>query len=227
MKRIVLILSVLLGLGAVAKAQSSRDFDFGTMLSAKFSANLKHNLSIGAEEELRFNQNSTQFNRWLNGVNVSYSFLHNRMEIGLNLEYIRRSNKDYYCENRGRIGLDLSYSETFRRFKFTYRSRFNSTFMDETTGEHRVNPKLYWRNKFQVSYQRPNSRFKYTLSAELFWLLNDPKQCIIDNIRTTLLVDYRIARRHSIALMLRNNNDIQVKNPVSIFYLGLQYRMKL
>ena len=227
MKRIVLILSLLLGLGAVTKAQSSRDFDFGTMLSAKFSADLKHNFSIGAEEELRFNHNSTQFNRWLNGVNVSYSFLRNRMEVGLNVEYIRRYNNDDYYENRGRIGLDLSYSETFRQFKFTYRSRLNSTFLDETTGEHRVNPKIYWRNKFQASYQRPNSRFKYTLSAELFWLLNDPKHCVVDNIRTTFIVDYRIARRHSLALMVRNNNEIQVKNPVSIFYLGLQYKLKL
>jgi len=227
MKRLALIALCLVCFVPIVSAQSERDFDFGTMLSAKFSANLKKNFSIGAEEEIRFSRNSTQFNRWLNGVNVSYSFLHDRMEVGLNLEYIRRYNNDDYYENRGRIGIDLSYSETFRRFKFTYRSRFNSTFLDETTGEHRVNPKVYWRNKFQASYQRPNSRFKYTLSAELFWLLNDPKHCVIDNIRTTLIIDYRIARRHSIALMLRNNNDIQVKDPVSILYVGLQYRMKM
>jgi len=227
MKRILVIVLFVVGFSSAVSAQSERDFDFGTMLSAKMSVDLKKNFSIGAEEEVRFSRNSTQFNRWLNGVNVSYSFLRNRMEVGLNVEYIRRYNNDDFYENRGRIGLDLSYSETFRQFKFTYRSRFNSTFMDETTGEHRVNPKIYWRNKFQTTYQRPNSRWKYTLSAELFWLLNDPKHCIVDNIRTTLIVDYRIARRHSLALMLRNNNDILVKKPVSILYVGLQYRMKL
>lgn len=227
MKRIALIALLMVCFVAVMSAQSERDFDFGTMLSAKFSASLKKGFSVGAEEEIRFNKNSTQFNRWLNGVNVSYSFLHNRMEVGLNLEYIRRYNNDDYYENRGRVGIDISYAEEVRNFKLTYRSRFNSTFLDETTGEHRVNPKIYWRNKFQASYQYPNSRFKFTLSAELFWLLNDPKRCVIDNIRTTFIVDYRIARRHSLALMMRNNNEIQVKNPVSIFYLGLQYRMKL
>lgn len=227
MKRIALIALLVVSFVAVMPAQSERDFDFGTMLSAKFSANLKKNFSIGASEELRFSNNSTQFNRWLNGVDVSYSFLRNRMEVGLNVDYIRRYNNDNYYENRGRVGLDLSYTQEVRNFKMTYRSRFNSTFMDETTGDHRVNPKVYWRNKFQVTYQYPKSRFKYTLSAELFWLLNDPKNCVVDNIRTTFAVNYRIARRHSMALMLRNNNEIQVKHPVSTFYLGLQYRFKL
>ena len=89
-----------------------------------------------------------------------------------------------------------------------------------------MNPKLYWRNRLQVSYQQPNSRFKYALSAELFWLLNDPKGSYIDNLRTVASVEYRLTRRHYLSLFARMDNDLQVKEPVDRFYLGLNFEMK-
>ena len=131
-----------------------------------------------------------------------------------------------FYENRARVGLDVTYAETFRRFKFTYRSRLMTTFRDERTGDYRVNPKMYWRHRFQVGYQMPNSRFKYAFSTELHWLLNDPQASVIDNIRTVLTVDYRLTRHQSVSLSARMDNDIQVKEPVDRFYLGLIYHLK-
>jgi hypothetical protein len=71
-----------------------------------------------------------------------------------------------------------------------------------------------------------NSRFKYSLSAELFWLTNDPKGSFVDNIRTVLAVDYRLARQYSLSLFVRMDNDLQVKEPVDRFYLGLTFKAK-
>ena len=67
---------------------------------------------------------------------------------------------------------------------------------------------------------------KYTLSTELHWLLNDPQASVIDNIRTVLTVDYRLSRRQTLSLSGRMDNDIQVKEPVDRFYLGLTYQLK-
>ena len=86
--------------------------------------------------------------------------------------------------------------------------------------------KLYWRNRFKVTYQRPNSRFKYSLSVELFWLTNDPKGSFVDNLRTVFAVDYRLARRYSISAFARMDNDLQVKEPVDRFYFGLTLKAK-
>ena len=148
------------------------------------------------------------------------------MKLGLAGDYIRRANSKGYYENRYRLGVQLTYTETFRRFKFGMRTKLLSTFYDETTGEHRVNPKLYWRNRLQVSYQLPNSRFKYALSTELFWLTNDPKNRIVDNLRTVATVEYRLTRQHYLAAFARMDNDLQVKEPVDRFYLGLTFKMK-
>ena len=101
-----------------------------------------------------------------------------------------------------------------------------TTFRDERTGDYRLNPKMYWRNRFQVAYQRPNSRYKYSLSTELHWLVNDPKARVVDNLRTVLTVDYRLSRRQTLSLSARMDNDLQVKEPVDRFYLGLTYQFK-
>ena len=207
-------------------AQSERNSDFGAILSAKYDVDLTRKLALEVEEELRFDHNCTQFDRWLNSVTLEYPFLHNRMHVGISGGAIRRYNDRHFYESRARVGLDVTYAETWRRFKFSYRSRLMTTFRDERVGDYRVNPKMYWRNRFQVAYQMPNSRFKYELSTELHWLVNDPKASVIDNIRTVFTIDYRLSRRQHLGLSVRMDNDIQVKEPVDRLYLGLAYHYK-
>lgn len=220
------LLALLLAWVLSSFAQSERSTDFGVILDAKYDGSLVGRMDIEVEEELRFDHNCTQLDRWLNSVTLEYPFLHNRMHVGLSGGAIRRYNDKGYFENRARVGIDVSYAETYHRYKFTYRSRLMTTFRDERTGDYRVNPKMYWRNRFQVAYQMPNSRFKYAFSTELHWLINDPKASVIDNIRTVLTVDYRLSRHQSISFSARMDNDIQVKEPVDRFYLGITYHLK-
>ena len=224
MKRLLLILLLMVSVSVFA--QSERTTDFGGIVSAEGEVGLGGPWGMSVEEELRFDHNFTQFDRWLNSVGVDYTCLHNRMNIGLTGDYIRRHNDRGYYENRGRIGLQVTYTEDYRRFRFQVRSKLLGTFFDERTGEHRVNPRLYWRNRVKVSYQRPNSRFKYSLSAELFWLTNDPKNGGVDNLRTVLSVDYRLSRRHYLSAFARMDNDLWVKEPVDRFYIGLTFKAK-
>ena len=220
------LIALFLSVSVVAFAQSERTTDLGGIVSAEVSAGLGGKFGLSVEEELRFKNSCTQFDRWLNSVGVEYSCLHNRMNIGVTADYIRRYNDVGYYENRGRLGLQVTYTEEYRYFKFQGRSKLIGTFMDESTGEHRVNPRLYWRNRLKVTYQHPNSRFKYSLYAELFWLTNDPKGSYIDNLRTVFSVDYRLARQYSLSAFVRMDNDLQVKKPVDQFYLGLTFKAK-
>jgi len=223
-KRLLFI--ALMTVSVATFAQSERTTDMGGIVSAEFSTDLGGDFGLSVEEELRFDNRCTEFDRWLNSLGVDYTFWRNRMKVGLTGDYIRRHNDEGYYENRWRLGAQLTYSENFRHFKFAYRTKLISTFFDERTGEHRVNPKLYWRNRLQISYQQPNSRFKYSLSAELFWLLNDPKNSVVDNLRTVASVEYRLTRRHYLTAFARMDNDLQVKEPVDRFYFGLDFRMK-
>ena len=224
MKKLLFI--VLLLVSVRAFAQSERSTDFGGIVSAEAEAALGGPWGMSVEEELRFDHSFTQFDRWLNSVGVDYTCLHNRMNIGLTADYIRRHNDKGYYENRGRLGLQVTYTEEWHRFKFQVRSKAMATFLDERTGEHGVNPRLYWRNRVKVTYQPMNSRFKYALSTELFWLTNDPKKGGLDNLRTVLSVDYRLSRRYYLSAFARMDNDLRVKEPVDLLYLGLTFKAK-
>ena len=223
-RRVVFVFVFMMALSAYG--QSERSTDFGVILGAKYQSPSLGKFTLGVEEELRFDHNCSRFDRWLNEVEVEYPCLHNRMRLGLAGGAIRRYNDKGYYENRARMGVDVTYAETVRRFKLSVRSRVMATFRDERVADYRINPKIYWRNRFQIAYQRPNSRFKYELSTELHWLVNDPKARVIDNLRTVLNVDYRLTRRQTLSAFLRMDNDLQVKQPVDRFYLGLTYHYK-
>ena len=88
MKKLVFIVSLLLSVGVFA--QSERTTDFGGIVSAEGEFGFGGPWGMSVEEELRFDHNFTQFDRWLNSVGVDYTCLHNRMNIGLTGDYIRR-----------------------------------------------------------------------------------------------------------------------------------------
>ena len=224
MKKLCLIVLLLATLGVFA--QSERVADLGGIVSAEASVGLGGPFGLSVEEELRFKNSCTQFDRWLNSVGVDYSCLRNRMNIGLTVDYIRRYNDRGYYENRGRLGVQAVYTEEYRQFKFQVRTKLIGTFLDPSTGEHRVNPRLYCRNRLKVIWQPINSRFKYALSTEFFWLTNDPKGSYVDNLRTVFSVDYRLARRYSLSAFVRMDNDLQVKEPIDRLYLGLTLKAK-
>lgn len=224
MKRLPFIALLLLSTGVFA--QSERTTDFGGIASAELEMGLPAHFGLLVGEELRFDNNCTQFDRWLNSVGVDYTCMHNRMNVGLSVDYIRRYNDKEYYENRGRLGLQVTYAEEYRLFKFQVRSKAIATFFDECTGEHRVNPRVYWRNRLKVTYQPMFSRFKYGFSAEVFWLTNDPKGSFIDNLRTVASVEYRLSRPHYLVAFVRMDNDLQVSEPVDRFYFGLTFKAK-
>ncbi|MBP5572670.1 MAG: DUF2490 domain-containing protein [Bacteroidales bacterium] len=224
---LLVLLSLRLLWAVPAFSQSVRSTDVGAILGAKYEGTLAGDLALQVEEELRFEGwNGHHLDRWLNELTVEYPFLHRRMHVGISGGAIRRYNDRGYYENRARLGLDVSYAETFRRFKFSYRSRLMATFRDEAVADYRVNPKLYWRHRLQATYQMPGSRFKYALSTELHWLVNDPKASVVDNLRTVFTVNYRLTRRQSLSAFLRLDNDLQVKHPMDRIYVGLTYHYK-
>lgn len=224
-------LLLLLALALPSFAQSERNRDFGAIVGMDCSVGLWRNVELEVEEELRFeNYGGAHLERWLNEVSIEaplsfIPWMGNRLHAGLLLGYVRHHTDQGYFDNRLRYGVDLSYYETLRRFKFSYRTRVLCTYRDERMGDYKVNPKWYWRNKLQAAYQLPGSRFKYTFSTELFMRMR-AEDSFIDHLRATLSVTYRVTRRQSISGLVRMDNELQVKEPFDRFYLGLAYHLK-
>lgn len=228
LKRIPIVLVVLFALSLPIWGQSERITDVGAIVEAKASAAMG-DTELEVEEELRFaSYERFHLDRWLTSLTlerpVPFPWFGKRLHVGIHADYVRHYDDHHYYDNRWRTGLFVSYYENVRRFKFSYRTRVMLTYRDERTGDYRVNPKWCWRNKLQAVYQRPNSRFKYTLSTECFMRLRaQARESFIDQWRTTFAVNYRLTRQQSISVFARMDNDLQVKKPFDTFYLGLSY----
>lgn len=226
------ILALLMALSLPAFSQNRRASDLGLVADAEYSTPLFGDVTMTVEEELRFKSyDGVHLDRWLNSLAfetpINIPMLGKRLHVGAQVGYMRHYDDEQYYDNRFRWGVDLSYYENFRRFKFTYRSRLLCTYRDETTGDYRVNPKWYWRHKLQAAYQMPGSRFKYTLSSELFWRLRqESRYSFVDQLRSTLSVSYRLSRRQYLSAFVRMDNDLQVANPMDTFYFGIGYEYK-
>lgn len=211
------------------RSQSERNTDFGAIAEAKASTTLWDMTELEVEEELRFKSyGGVHLDRWLTSLSLESPLpirgLAKRLHAGVQLDYIRHYDDSHYYDNRLRTGAFLSYSETVRRFKLSLRTRVLMTYRDERTGDYRVNPKWYWRNKLQATYQLPGSRFKYTLSTEAFMRLRAlADDRFVDQWRTTLSVNYRLTRRQSVSAFVRMDNDLQVKEPFDTYYIGCTY----
>ena len=117
-----LFLLSLVFLFKISDAQSTTDL--GAMLSAEYQQNVLRNTNISVKEELRFDNNFSQFARSKTSLNLDYKFPRYGFKIGGGIYYINKYTKKHIYRNRYRFVINLSYKYDYRNWKFGYRMRF-------------------------------------------------------------------------------------------------------
>jgi len=207
-----------------AFAAHSQTYDFGGAGGYEISHDFNHLWDASLSQELRFNQCFTNYFRFETTAEVYYNLWRKKAKVGVLYSFINKENSDDYYDNRHRFAVQLSYREAFTKWRVSWRGRVQSTLRDEDYGDYKINPKYYFRNKFQVNYLPMHSRFKPNLSCEFYCQLNNPDHNIIDKIRTTVGTDYILTRNSTLEIYLRYDKEIQVKNPANVFMLGAFYK---
>ena len=202
----------------------SQTYDFGAAGAYQVSHSLNHLWDVSLLQGLRFNQCLTNYHRFETTAGADYNFWRKKAKVGVYYSFLNKENNDYYYDNRHRLAVQLSYRESFPKWRISWRGRFQSTLRDEDYGDYKINPKNYLRNKFQLTYLPLFSRFKPSLSGEFYYQLNNPDHNIVDKIRTTIGTDYILTRQSTLEVYLRYDKEIQVKDPVSICMFGVLYK---
>lgn len=203
----------------------SQTTDFGAVLGIDYTKKINSAWNFSLEGEGRFNQNFTAYDRLKVGTGFDFSFLKDRLKAAASFNYMLKNEMAYF-ENRYRFNLALTYAEKIRQFKISYRLRAQTTLYEENHADHRFNPKTYLRNRLELSYDFFAKPVKIYASTEFFLRLYNPDGNFIDNFRTIVGVNYRFDRNSSISVFLRADNEIQVKNPANVYYLGVSYHFK-
>ena len=199
--------------------------DFGAIVGAGYSGKIVKGFGYSVEGEVKTSGNFTEFNRFKASAGLGYSFWKSRFKVSADFDYILK-NRETYLENRYRVSGGLTYSEKIRSFKLSLRSKYQASFYDESRAEHKFNPKTYVRNRFEISYSFFSKPVKLYASTEMFIRLYKKDARFIDEMRTVVGVTYRLNKNNSLDFYLRSDNEVQVKNPANIYYIGIGYSFK-
>jgi hypothetical protein len=134
-------------------------------------------------------------------------------------------NDKHLFEARHRYYFNLSYKETFNRWTFSWRGRWQVTHRDENRGEYKINPKQVLRNKFQIEYSVWGKPWKPSVSCELYNDLNNPAGNYLTRIRYQAGTTWRLNRTDYLDFFARYDQYMDMRE-LNIISLGITWKLK-
>ena len=225
MVRRIMTMAILLLASLSLDAQKTTDF--GVILQAEYQNNLIGNWDVWVKEDLRFDNNFSQYSRSKTTLGLDYKFVRYGIKVGAGFDFINKYTGKHIYRNRYRFFVNASYKYVYRDWEFGYRTRFLTMFHDERTGYFNYEPEYNWRNRLSVSYQRRFSRFKYTLSGEMYSVFNRDNKLQLNTLMLEGDVEYRLTRRQYLSVFVRDYRDIYIESDqIRTVYFGLGWRFK-
>ena len=209
----------------VATAQNTTDY--GAILRAEYENNFYGNYNVWMKEDLRFDHDFSKYSRSKTTLGIDYKFARYGIKVGAGFEYVNKYAESRIFRNRYRLFVRASYKYAYHNWEFGYRTRFLMMYRDEATGYYNYTPLLSWRNKLQVSYQRRFSRFKYSLSGELYSDFNKDKRLQLNTLMFEGDVEYRLTRRQYLMIFVRDYRDFYVESDqIRTVFFGIGWKFK-
>ena len=221
------ILTMAILLLASLSLNAQKTTDLGAILQAEYQNNIIGNWDVWVKEDLRFDNNFTQYSRSKSTLGIDYKFVRYGIKVGAGFDFINKYTGKHIYRNRYRFFVNASYKYVYRDWEFGYRTRFLTMFHDERTGYFNYEPEYNWRNRLSVSYQRRFSRFKYTLSGEMYSVFNRDNKLQLNTLMLEGDVEYRLTRRQYLSVFVRDYRDIYIESDqIRTVYFGLGWRFK-
>lgn len=199
------------------------DFQIWTELGLK--KEIIDDVSLLLNQEFRFNENATTFDKWHSTLGVSYDI---NKYIRLRAMYRYTQNKDLEkgFEVAHRTLGDFILRKRVERFRLSYRLRYQMDYEKDFTGEALYMESQALRNRFKVAYNIRKNPLTPFVSYEFLYRLNNPYGNSIERNRFTFGLDYNVTDNLSANVYYRyqttSGNDVKARN----FYItgiGLAY----
>lgn len=200
--------------------------DFGGIGTIALSKKIDRNIDLKLEQEFRFKQNLSIYDRSKTSLGMDYSMLNKNLKVELNYDFINQQSEENN-EIKHRASLALSTDYKLYKLKFEIRTRGQLTWRDSERGDYNYNPRYVWRNKLNIAYDIFGSPFEPFITGELFTPLNGKKGYYLDGVRATTGLKYRATKHSSVKFELRYDQDLQQVAAQNIIYAGLGWEYRL
>jgi hypothetical protein len=228
MKKNFLVFLSILGLSVqLLRAQSD---SYGTWTSIGIEKKM-HKWNFGVETELRTINYMNRISRGSITLSSDYSIL-KQLKVGIGYQLMNNWDEKYLnYQIRNRFNVSSTGKLKWNNFSFALREKLQVTFKDESKriksngyiDTYKINPEWIWRNRIQIAYNIPHCRITPAFSVESFYQLNNPEGNRFDNMRYTLLFDYKINKKNSVNIYGLINNKLNSDETTGKHILGVGY----
>lgn len=188
----------------------TEESDVGLRLSAEISNRFNRFWSVSLEEEVRFRDDISTFDRLYSTVAVTYRinpYFHTSLAYQHRLiQQKGKASTNYqgYLDFRHRGILSVSFSYPVGQFEFSLRQRLNGTLRTDSVNPlEKSNPQIISRTRMQAEYSFWSIPLKPYVSVEMFNPLNNPayiSDVWLETMRYTGGFTYRLDARNRIEL---------------------------
>ncbi len=140
--------------------------DYGTWMGVEVRKKFAKKFTVSLGSELRLRENGSQVKNIFFQPGITYEPW-SWLEFGVSYRFDNRyRNEGNYFDQNHRINAEVKLTYAVKRFSFSYRNRFQSTWKGEG-GPNSYSPVIYIRHKGSIEYKIPQVPLFASLAAEM------------------------------------------------------------
>jgi len=221
--KIFLATGLLILSGTITVRAQQKDFQFWP--SAGADLEVIKNLKVSLTEEVRLKENSTQMERQINDLGVSYRFSkHFKAALYYRLE-ANWKNPDEYAWRQGFYG-DFTARYDMNRWQASYRLRIQSDKIEFNEEAGQLMTNMANRHKFVVGYNIRNFPVTPFAEEELF-VKSENHTMYLSNFRTWIGLSWSPGKMHEFSLKYGVDKERMTEDPLTAFIVAFNYTLSL
>ncbi|MFK8045416.1 MAG: DUF2490 domain-containing protein [Crocinitomicaceae bacterium] len=201
----------------------TQDLESWSRIGIKYKPNKKW--SIGLDQQLRLNQNSSLINQIITDLSAKYKFK-SGLFFGTAIRYVADKNNDQSFDNDFRFNIDAGYKHNIKRLTLNYRIRYqnkNEIGLSQAEGD---NVDKVLRLKVGADYNIKKWKLDPKFSAELFSDLTESSDRL-SKLRFTFGTDYSFNKKNELGVFYRLERELNASYPKTTYIIGLNYTYTL
>ncbi|UCH15304.1 MAG: DUF2490 domain-containing protein [Bacteroidales bacterium] len=192
----------------------------------RLEADVFKKVSVRIEEEIRLTENISRVEDYFTDLGILYDFWGD-FTFRAYYRFTRRNEIDNRISNIHRYCIDLKYEKSIYRWAVALRTRYQSRYKNINSDELGKRPDNYNRSKLSLAYDIYRSPLKPRIWFEVFYQLNNPEGNMMDKIRYSPEISYRINNNIRARVYYIIEKEYNVSDPQTNYILGTGFSYKL
>ncbi len=199
--------------------------DAGLWASVTLEKKLRPTLTWSLSDEFRLNENISELGTHFTETGLDLKILRG-LSAGVYYRFMQKRRLDDSYSKRHRYFFEMDYKRSFNKLSLTLRERVQDQYADMFSSQDGKVGEWTCRTKLTARYKLPG-KFQVFGFTEAYYSMNDPEGNEFTDIRFAAGMQYTLHKIHSFEAFYLVNKELNKKNPLTEYIIGLGYGFSL